>query len=704
MTMKAYRSIAAGLLALLSVSVLRSALAEEPARLGELIVRTPELPSRGTTLSSETASGTRTLNVGEMVTSVPGVSAVFRGADAAEPVIRGLGWERVATRMGCLPLYGACPARMDPPATYVSPEALESIQVVKGVPSVTLGPGGTGGRLVLLPYYARGEEAPTEAEASGGARVTWDEGRDGYSSSVYGEAVTPEVDVRVEGNAANLNDYTSGDGDKVPANLEEYGGSLSLGWRPTEGVRFYGSSLVKEERNVDYPTLPMDIDDSTAYMGILGATLQGGGDALEGAEVEFGYSHIDHNMSNKNKPNRGMLHAKTPSKAKSYAGKVGTDWRLTEQALLTVGTDLERLERDATRRRTIMATGKTFHDHIWPDAKRDLVGGFGELNLDVSDMVAVRFGGRVDYAHSKARAADDKVVLGAGSPPSTIRDQYVRFYGQGADDVDNDDVLFSGNVLAEWQVDEGLLFYAGAGKVSRYPNVTEQYFAFAPAPGGYQVGDPSLDPEDKYEVNLGTQMKSERVVADLSLFAARVEDYIYQTRIARFDVNGDGSDDNIRGFKNVDAELYGGEAAATWLLVDGLTMPMSLAYVRARNTSDHRDLPEIPPLTGTAALRYDADLARPWWCEFGLRFAMRQDQIDETFPEDETASYEVFHLRGGCQVTGNLRLEVGVENLFDQQYHDHLTPQTVMAAGDLAAGDEVPAPGRYFYITAEVQL
>jgi outer membrane receptor protein involved in Fe transport len=51
-----------------------------------------------------------------------------------------------------------------------------------------------------------------------------------------------------------------------------------------------------------------------------------------------------------------------------------------------------------------------------------------------------------------------------------------------------------------------------------------------------------------------------------------------------------------------------------------------------------------------------------------------------------------------------LRLEAGVENLLDTTYHEHLTREVALPVGDLRQGDEVPAPGRYAYLTLRLEL
>jgi len=121
--------------------------------------------------------------------------------------------------------------------------------------------------------------------------------------------------------------------------------------------------------------------------------------------------------------------------------------------------------------------------------------------------------------------------------------------------------------------------------------------------------------------------------------------------------------------------------------------------VRGENRDEDEDLPEIPALEGRAAVRYEAGEGHPWWCELGARIADGQERVFEAFPEDPTPGYTVCHLRGGVQITESFALQAGIENLLDKEYWDHLTREAAVAVGDLAAGDEIPAPERSFYLT-----
>jgi iron complex outermembrane receptor protein len=202
----------------------------------------------------------------------------------------------------------------------------------------------------------------------------------------------------------------------------------------------------------------------------------------------------------------------------------------------------------------------------------------------------------------------------------------------------------------------------------------------------------------------GVEWENERVAVSCSIFYFWFHDYIYPFTIDRRDVNRDGVEDVVRGFRNVDAQLYGGEGSAIFKPLGPVSIPLSLSYVRGKNTSDDTNLPRIPPLEGRARVRVDVGRKVPWWAEFGGRFAARQTKIDLDFPENETPGFAVFHLRGGFEVFGRLHVDAGVENLFDQEYTEHLTPWAAVGSGDLQQGDEIPEPGRYVRIGFKVDF
>jgi len=130
-------------------------------RLDPLSVTTGSLPWGGNALSDADLRRQHGNNLAENLEHLPGVAAVRRAANAAELVIRGLGWERVQTVLGAVPLYGACPGRMDPPATYLGTLSTEKVIVFRQGGGAFAGPGGTGGSVIANPDYERTPDQPT---------------------------------------------------------------------------------------------------------------------------------------------------------------------------------------------------------------------------------------------------------------------------------------------------------------------------------------------------------------------------------------------------------------------------------------------------------------------------------------------------------------------------------------------------------------
>jgi iron complex outermembrane receptor protein len=647
------------------------------------------------TLDPEEVETGRIVNMGLALETLDGVAGVRRAQNMIEPVVRGLGWERVQTQVNGMPLYGACPGRMDPPAAGLSAFVREAT-LVRGLSSVTLGPAGTGGRLLLETDADRGPDAGRELQPW--IFLSGDGARDGYAGSAGLRGGTDRLDFSLGAEVLDHGDYQSANGTKVPGIQEEAGGFASLGYRSTKTQRWNVGAVSKDSDRVDYPSLPMDSLDHRSRLYNAGyAYVPVRGDrALSEITARAAVNYIDHTMGNQYKPNWPMMHAETRTEADAFSVGASARWNLSPGMALDGGADFNGIQRDALRERTIVANGMTAYDHLWPDVSQDDLGLFAEHHATLGSRWHLRTGVRYDRVSSDAAAADDPSLGG-----KTVRENYVRFYGPEAADTDRDEDLVTANFVATRQVTERLSVQAGIGQVERAAGMSERYFAFAPAPGGYVVGNPRLDAESKREISAGAVYRSESFDSSLSLYYYDFADYIYSTVLERRDLNGDGKDDPIRGFFNVPATLSGGEVSVLYRATPRISVPAGLAYVRAQSDETDEPLPEIPPLELRAAARLAFPGNHPSWIELGGSFVDRQDRIDESFGENETPGFSVWHLRGRYSPTDGVALQVGVENLFDKEYNLHLTREALLAVGDLMPGDEVPQPGRS--VTASVR-
>ncbi len=659
----------------------------------EVSVRGDHPPSEGQTVELDSARHTTTADV---LAEVPGVAVVRRGAAAPEPVLRGLGSERVVTQIGHLPLYGACPGRMDPPLSYVGPYLARTLRLSLGMPSVTDGPGGTGGRIVLDTDF---HHDPSRGAVGGELATSYHPSRAGYGGNARVHGSVDAIDLALGGEGQKLEDYKSASGIVVPASQTEMGASLRAGATPSPGHRVWHTLAYVRHQDVDYPALPMDLDWTNAWIYDAGYRVAVDDPVLISARLGFGTARISHAMSNRHKPNRAMLEAATSSESRSLAGVAGLTWRLAKSAALETGVDTTRLSRNALRTRRMVAADSLVADHLWPDARQRTSGFFSELRWLAARPLFVRLGGRADYVHSSALGAGDP---GLGGVP--IQAAYARFYGAGEADLVAHEIAGAGNVVLRYELSPEIHTELGAGVATRPAGVTERFFAFAPAPGGFMVGNPTLRAEQKRSLVWSTSWRFPAIDLEVSIHASQVRDFILTTTIAQQDVDGDGVVDRVRGFHNVDAVLMGGEVVAEPKLTTFLTLPTSFAIVQGQNTTQNRPLPEIPPWELASALRVSLGQSLPWWSQVGGRYVAAQDRIDVDFGENATPAHFTAHVRGGVRLFERWDLEATVENVLNEDYHEHLTRESVFAEGSLSQGGEIPAQGRSVHVAVGAQL
>jgi iron complex outermembrane receptor protein len=584
---------------------------------------------------------------------------------------------------------------MDPPATVVSRVAVRDATVVKGLASVTRGPMGTGGQLVMSTDYRR--EETTGREFYPWVEAGYDDARNGYQAAAGLEGGSGALEFSVGIETMRHDDFSSADGTVVPAGQSGSGAYLSLGHRIDPSWRWRAGIVAEDGKDIDYPTLPMDTDETKNRIVDGGFSFQSGspGGVLSEVAVRVGYSDTSHVMSNRRKPNRPMTEAETNSRAETASAGLNTTWVLSSLSALDVGLDITGLRRDALRERRMTSSGMTSRDHLWPDVSQGDLGLFAEYDRALSGAVRLRLGGRYDLVSSAAAAADDPGLGGA-----TIRENYVRYYGSEAAITDRNESLASGNVVAVWSVTRRSSIHGGLGLASRAAGMTERYFSFAPAPNGFVVGNPSLRPEKKREIAIGGDFSGDRSQAGMSVYYSDFDDYINSMILEERDINGDGAPDLVRGFENVAATLYGGEIWGLFRAGRRWNFPVSLAYVHGDNDTAGTPLPEIPPLEARLAARLMLLGRRPGWVEIESRLVDRQDRIDPAFGENPTPGFAVWALRARVQVIPSVEVRAGIENLLDRQYHEHLTREAFFPAGGLAAGDEIPQPGRAFVVAA----
>jgi iron complex outermembrane receptor protein len=95
-----------------------------------------------------------------------------------------------------------------------------------------------------------------------------------------------------------------------------------------------------------------------------------------------------------------------------------------------------------------------------------------------------------------------------------------------------------------------------------------------------------------------------------------------------------------------------------------------VAYVYTENKDFNENLPLTPPLVARLKLGYELD---NFWASVQYNLTARQPKISNSYGESTTSGYEVMDVKAGFSPVKNLNLGIGVLNVFDQYYNNHLT-------------------------------
>jgi iron complex outermembrane recepter protein len=72
--------------------------------------------------------------------------------------------------------------------------------------------------------------------------------------------------------------------------------------------------------------------------------------------------------------------------------------------------------------------------------------------------------------------------------------------------------------------------------------------------------------------------------------------------------------------------------------------------------------------------------------------------VSTTNSEATTRGYVLASLTGNWLIRDGLRIDAGIENLFDRQYLEHLAGYNRIAGSDVPVGARLPGPGRSAFI------
>ncbi|QIC62993.1 TonB-dependent copper receptor [Acinetobacter schindleri] len=595
--------------------------------------------------------------------SIVGFSSVNSGAGTnGDVTFRGMFGSRIKILTDGTENLGACPSRMDSPTSYISPESYDRISVIKGPQTVQYANTGSAATVIF-------ERSPEQFDEDhlyrGQASVLMGSfGRLDHNVEVA--AGDEQKYIRLNTNRSVANSYQDGNGNTVPSDWERWNADLALGWTPDENtwVELTGG---KADGEAVYAGRMMDGSKFARESLGLRVEKRDVSDVIQKVEGQINYNYNDHVMDNYSlrdfKPTRMMPNeAATNVARKTLNARVAmtSEW---DKVKLISGVDTQNNEHSIRK-----TTDGVSYQNLprMTDMEFQSIGAFGELTYDLGNDNQFVTGLRLDQV-------DVDAVQSNQSRQQLLPSGFLRFE----------------NIHPEHE--DGKT-YIGLGYVERMPDYWE---LFSPKSGNGNTNTfKNINTEKTLQLDVGYQHSHGKFNSWASAYAGLINDYVITT------YKPTGMMGMLEAHsRNVDATIAGAEAGIGYQLTDAIQADVSAMYAWGENTTNNTPLPQIAPLEARVNLRYIQDKYN-----FGLlwRVVDGQNRISKNegnivgYDLQPSAGFSTLSLNGTYNLAEDIDLSVGIDNVLDKTYTEHLNKMGNAGVG-LAANEQFNNMGRNYW-------
>jgi iron complex outermembrane receptor protein len=594
--------------------------------------------------------------------SIVGFNQIKNGGANGDVTFRGMFGSRIKILTDGTENLGACPGRMDNPASYVSPESYDKITVVKGPQTVQYAHTGSAATVI----FEREPEQLTSAKPYRGQASAM-LGSYGRLDQNVEAAVGDETKyARLNANRSIADSYQDGAGNTVPSDWEKWNADLALGWTPNEDtwIELKGG---KSDGEAVYAGRSMDGSKFARESLGLHVEKKNIGEVIKKVEAQVDYSYNDHVMDNfslrKFNPADGMSMPMASNVARRTLNArvaMTQDWGKLQ---LISGIDSQKNEH--TKRSGSLMSPYQNKARVG-DMDFESYGAFGELSYAFNDQHKLVTGARLDQAKIDNLATD----------------------------TERKETLPSGFIRIESELAEHVKTYAGLGYVERVPDYWELFSTKYHQSTGTTFAD--LENEKTAQFDAGYQYEQGAFKSWASVYAGLIQDYILVKYVPVISM---GKTKYEARSRNVDATIAGAEVGVAYQLTDQIQADISAMYAWGENTTDHTALPQIAPLEGRFNLRYVQEKYN-----LGLLWRVVAAQDRTSYREgniigydlEDSKSFGTLSLNGTYNIQKDLDLSVGIDNVLNKNYAEHLN-KLGSSGFDYAATEQFNNIGRNYW-------
>ena len=591
---------------------------------------------------------TTSTNIIDAIAKQPGVSQITTGSGISKPIIRGLGYNRIVVMNEGVRQEGQ--QWGDEHGIEIDPQNVNSVEIIKGPASLMYGSDAMAGVLIL---HGAPVQPDGEMKASVSTEYQTNNGLFDYSLNFAGNKNGIVWDARFTDKMAHAykNKY---DGYVSGSQFKERAGRLMLGlnrhWGHTHltGTIYHQTpSIVEGERDENTGNLIYTTDNIKTYSK-----------ALPFQRIRH-YKAVWDNSINMNAGWLKAVFGYQQNQRQEFE-ESANDYELFFK-LHTLTYDLRYLTHEFKGWK--FATGisgmwqqsqNLGEESLIPEYKLFDIGGYATVSKSI-DNFTMNGGLRYDNRH----------LLSPDIPEN------LDFSG------------VSGSVGAVWNICPHTNVRFNLARGFRAPNMSE-LGADGVHEGTlrYELGNHELKPEYSWQADLGVDYSGEYISAQASLFANRIENYIFATHIDKV------IEKDFRTFRYTqgDARLLGFETEVDFHPIHCVHFQNTFSFVDAQQLhvdSDSKYLPMTPAPRWTSEVKYEIthhghSMLNNAYIAFGLECNFAQNhyyKVEDT--ETATPSYTLFNLSAGTDLNLHHRkvaeIYVTADNLFNRAYQNHLS-------------------------------
>ncbi len=294
----------------------------------------------------------------------------------------------------------------------------------------------------------------------------------------------------------------------------------------------------------------------------------------------------------------------------------------------------------------------------WPEMTRNVTGIFMENTTFVSNNLTLTVNGRIDYNTDILKSDYGQQQFSIFN--YTLSEKESKFVN-------------SLNLSSQYRIRQSLSMVATAGYSQRIPTIGERLgFYLYNAYDGYDyIGNPTIKTEKSSFFRISFVLSKPVIKINLSQSFSYINDYIMgitDTLIPAMNFYAKGT----RVYENIPAaKIYSMDLQLFYKPMKSLTFFLLSKFTLGKITSSEA-LPLIPPLKNIVAVQYRKERLS---LQAEYESSLAQYRINSDYGESITPAYALFNIKSSYLFSifkTSLDMSVGITNLFNKAYYDHL--------------------------------